>query len=784
MPSLGLERVSPGAPAATDVWVPWLRDRLHRLLRRGQGAAAVAMVLEPSTDELHLLATPQDTSSTDPAPFERIARHHAAPLNEVLDGLTTRTWSIEQLDERVRRCLGPSDLVAAAPLSTGERVLGIVAIGYADGRTTPDEPLLAASADGIAEGLALRLHLTVDRANADWRLAVLLHVGSGSGDLHQTLHTLAQRGFATGPFRIVGTVLFDRDPAGPDERVQALEQRNHRDATGRVVPVSLPGIGRLLRRTLAGGQTVSVTPTVRDLYLRDAPALAAFLEARDLTHGVFAPIRAGATVVGAVLAFSDETEPGPALLGRVEELAALTGAAVRSSYALEAVNGELASIRDERDELRRQHERVVELGDRVLVGSSLHELIQELATEVDTPLLVENGSLERLAVAWPAGGPSTALTDQEWLSLTTPLREPATLRALHADDHGAWPYYFPLEEAFPHAAVRVVVPVRVGGDIVGFLSSLREDPAEDVEADRALERAALFVGLGLIREQTAEQVRHELNQDVLDDLLSSRSGESADTRLRRFKREFQPPFFLIVVSWQQHATADNAPNPTARMVTGLAGRALAPLHHASLLFGEKDGSVLLALNTEDERVAVDAAERITAAVERTFAATTCRACVSRRYLRLWELETAYTEASKVLRLSESLNSTGKVVSARELGAYTALLQTDNLHELRDFSEQWLAPLLAYDVERGSDLVETLHAHLRNWGHQRHTAAECSIHISTLKYRLQRITDITDLDLSDPDTRTQTLLACQVLHMISLLAGHPHSDEADEPREPS
>src|SRR5207302_4771368 len=79
---------------------------------------------------------------------------------------------------------------------------------------------------------------------------------------------------------------------------------------------------------------------------------------------------------------------------------------------------------------------------------------------------------------------------------------------------------------------------------------------------------------------------------------------------------------------------------------------------------------------------------------------------------------------------------------------------------RDFLEQLLDPI--YRARSGAVLVRSLlcyaeHGFLRN-----RAAAALHIHSNTLRYRLERVTDLAGLDLHDPGTRFQLQLAAQLL----------------------
>jgi DNA-binding PucR family transcriptional regulator len=65
----------------------------------------------------------------------------------------------------------------------------------------------------------------------------------------------------------------------------------------------------------------------------------------------------------------------------------------------------------------------------------------------------------------------------------------------------------------------------------------------------------------------------------------------------------------------------------------------------------------------------------------------------------------------------------------------------------DFINKALGPLIEYDRTNNTELVSTLAIYLENQFSQQKTAEKCFVHISTLRYRLQRIEEILDITLS-------------------------------------
>ena len=82
--------------------------------------------------------------------------------------------------------------------------------------------------------------------------------------------------------------------------------------------------------------------------------------------------------------------------------------------------------------------------------------------------------------------------------------------------------------------------------------------------------------------------------------------------------------------------------------------------------------------------------------------------------------------------------------------------------------KWLGALLDYDATKDAQLVETLSCYLECGGNYDLTAKALSLHRSTLRYRLQRLRDISGRDLNDPDTRFNLQLATRAWKTMQAL----------------
>ena len=77
----------------------------------------------------------------------------------------------------------------------------------------------------------------------------------------------------------------------------------------------------------------------------------------------------------------------------------------------------------------------------------------------------------------------------------------------------------------------------------------------------------------------------------------------------------------------------------------------------------------------------------------------------------------------------------------------------------------MGALLDYDQKKNSTLVLTLSHYLECGGSYEESAAALHIHRSTLRYRLGRIREITQLDLNDVDSRLNLHVATRAWQVL-------------------
>lgn len=119
---------------------------------------------------------------------------------------------------------------------------------------------------------------------------------------------------------------------------------------------------------------------------------------------------------------------------------------------------------------------------------------------------------------------------------------------------------------------------------------------------------------------------------------------------------------------------------------------------------------------------------------------------------------ALSEARQARTLAELRPGAAAVLATDEIDSHALLLATVPDDVRRTFRARVLGPVLDYDERHGSDFVATLEAFLEASGSWTQCAQVLHLHVNTLRYRIQRIEDLTGRSLSRLEDRVDFFLA--------------------------
>ncbi len=146
--------------------------------------------------------------------------------------------------------------------------------------------------------------------------------------------------------------------------------------------------------------------------------------------------------------------------------------------------------------------------------------------------------------------------------------------------------------------------------------------------------------------------------------------------------------------------------------------------------------------------------------------------ISRPVTGLSSLRESYREAKDAVSIANELGDREQTTFYGDLKLFQLLLalKERNLDHLRRFHNETLGKLVEHDKQKNGDLIRTLNGFFKANGNLAQAATDLDVHRNTLVYRLQRIAELTEMNLDDPDNRLILHLALKIQRVLATVAG--------------
>jgi sugar diacid utilization regulator len=283
----------------------------------------------------------------------------------------------------------------------------------------------------------------------------------------------------------------------------------------------------------------------------------------------------------------------------------------------------------------------------------------------------------------------------------------------------------------------------------------------------AAEQAATACAVLLARQDAVAAAVRRLESEFVWDLLEGRIGSESEALARAHQLARDLPgtarvvLLSVVTSADQPAGQRPAPEHVERSRLSLA-RSLAELldsHGLHARYGRR-GQVLAVIipalpslhDTRDlcrEMLEVARSQRNSVLMG-----------VSSPISSIGEYPAGYRQAMYAMNASSPADPAAFLFE--DLGVLQFLLEPAHRPDLDSYVTQVIGPLIDYDQQHGSHLVDTVAAYLQCDCHLQRAAAALFVHYKTMSYRLARVSELTGLRLDDQEDRFRLQLALKIL----------------------
>ncbi len=365
--------------------------------------------------------------------------------------------------------------------------------------------------------------------------------------------------------------------------------------------------------------------------------------------------------------------------------------------------------------------------DAVEAGAGLPEVVRAAARALDASLVLIDRSSSVLAVA---------------------ARSPAEEASLMRDGPGV-----------------VSLDLRVADSLVGRLRmrARGEPPGSLVRLVTAL------VASEVERVRAPERASEEASSAFLRAVLDKRIPERLDLLARGHELGIDLDSGGTVIVARAHAHAPTDEGWRARLLAIAERGARSAAAGSIVALAESGGDEVVMLVPEGVTPAGPrAAQLVMRELEQNLPGFHFAIGHSRVAHEPAELHRAGHEAMLAVNVVEG-EADRRLMAYDETGTYRILLpyMSEDPSELQRFYAETVSPLAAYDEQYETDLVGTLEAFLECDGNVGATATRLITHRHTVRYRLERVRELSGLDVGQSDGREKLSLGLKAMRVLGI-----------------
>jgi sugar diacid utilization regulator len=311
--------------------------------------------------------------------------------------------------------------------------------------------------------------------------------------------------------------------------------------------------------------------------------------------------------------------------------------------------------------------------------------------------------------------------------------------------------------------------LRVADAVVGELRYRTR--AEVAASPMLLRMVTTLLALELERSRAPDWASEEAAAEFVRDVLGRKGADGADVVARAAELGAQVEHGAGVLVARAVPRTAQTGEWRARVMT-LATRALRAVSTGALAALSEEGEraeVMAVVSADDASQLARAAKGVETELVGALAGFAVTVASSRWTRDPADLYRAGKEALLAANVAEAEGF--PTLAFEDTGSYRLLLpaMSEDPEELERFYEETVAPLAAYDEQYETELVATIEAYLDNDGNVTPTAEQLFTHRHTIRYRMERVKELSGHDITSTEGREKLGLGLKAMRVLGIAA---------------
>ncbi|MGC7873466.1 PucR family transcriptional regulator [Desulfosporosinus sp. SYSU MS00001] len=326
---------------------------------------------------------------------------------------------------------------------------------------------------------------------------------------------------------------------------------------------------------------------------------------------------------------------------------------------------------------------------------------------------------------------------------------------------------------------QVVVPIQALGQIKAYLIVTEiNKPMHEMELI-CLDQATTVVTLEMVRRFAVREVEQKFSNDIVEKLISGEiEVSSLRERANLLAWEINRPFVVVLFSlkYLDEYLADTKIKQDKIAFQGIKAEIQSLIMNVmrtrmkDFILGHKGDSIIVLWPVRGSSKTIEeikkAGREIQDHAKKRWKKIMIGIGIGNVAAEIEEIPRSYKEAQDALIYGEMLQGEDVISWFQDLGVYRMLCKFGQGNDLADFVPKSLKMLLDYDQQNQTELLKSLEVFLEFNGNASKAAKALFIHYKTLLYRLERIKEVTGLDLEDYKNRLELELGLKIIQILN------------------
>src|SRR5699024_7484368 len=322
---------------------------------------------------------------------------------------------------------------------------------------------------------------------------------------------------------------------------------------------------------------------------------------------------------------------------------------------------------------------------------------------------------------------------------------------------------------------RMVMPIVLKDNIYGHIFAWSINTPLGGFDLSIIESASTTTALTILQDLSVKEVEIRYRSEFVEDLISidTKRKNKALKRAHFLNLRDEDYYVIEVMSIRLKGEEENNehfPEYLEDCINNMVTVIEDMIHYLNLngIVSTKFNGIQILLGfKEEDRIdnkLKDFNNRILKSLKGKFTNIDVRIGGGRSYKGLENVNKSFADAVKSVRIGKLLTDKS-IIAFDELGIFKILGQDFLIDELADFYKETLKPLVDYDKQRSTELVKTLEAYFEFNGNLTKVSENLYTHYNTILYRINRIKQITDMDLDDSNDRLNLEIALKISKIL-------------------